>query len=403
MRKSLNQSPTSYEKGLALELKLVELFKRMGYDVIHDARKVGRSGVEHQIDVLAQYRCPLHTSQVIVEAKSYDSPIDKDRIMKLIQIVDDLGADRGVLVTTSYFTPEAIKTAKGYNVDLWDREQIVKFLGEIEITSAEKGLSTGISVKERVAHFVVTTEAAQRIVSNLLEKRGKGGLLGVGRIIESLQSITLQYFPYYEAEIQTTVDEIEKTGFLSTRTIHKIVTTKVSFDAINGDLIVIDELGASPVHSCLKALNEDEIKLIKAMKPKGEYTVQNIAGGLGISEGKAKKTLSGLVSKGALESRRGDRGVLFYRHKTPFPWDPRLLRSFSDNLKLKEIERADTKFVSPKIEAGDIIKRIELYWNAKVNEINLLYYPYYICNLITSDGSQRMNIVDAITGKLREL
>ena len=92
---------TTYEKGLAFELKLTELFKKMGYDVIHNVKKVGRSGAEHQIDVWVEYRCPLHTSKVIIEAKSYDKPIDKDRIMKLVQIVDDLGADRGIIVTTS--------------------------------------------------------------------------------------------------------------------------------------------------------------------------------------------------------------------------------------------------------------------------------------------------------------
>src|SRR3990170_1275738 len=114
----MTKSLTTYEKGLAFELKLAELFKKMGYDVIHDIKKVGRSGAEHQIDVLAEYRYPLHTSKVIIEAKSYDRPIDKDRVMKLIQIVNDLGADRGIVVTTSYFTPEAIKTASGHNVEL---------------------------------------------------------------------------------------------------------------------------------------------------------------------------------------------------------------------------------------------------------------------------------------------
>jgi HJR/Mrr/RecB family endonuclease len=120
------KSLSTYEKGLAFELKLTDLFKKMGYDVIHSTKKVGRSGAEHQLDVLAEYRCPLRTSKVIIEAKSYDKPIDKDRVMKLIKIVDDLGADSGIVVTTSYFTPEAIKTAVGHNVELWNREQLAK-------------------------------------------------------------------------------------------------------------------------------------------------------------------------------------------------------------------------------------------------------------------------------------
>lgn len=139
---------TTYEKGLALEQRLVQLFAARGYEVAHDVRMLGRSGAEHQIDLLARFACPLHTSAVVVEAKSYEGAIDKDRIMKLIQIVDDVGADRGIIITTSRFTPDAIKTAERRNVELWDRDRLGKLLGEIEITAVEKGLSRTIQLAE---------------------------------------------------------------------------------------------------------------------------------------------------------------------------------------------------------------------------------------------------------------
>jgi HJR/Mrr/RecB family endonuclease len=44
--------------------------------------------------------------------------------MKLIHEVGDLGVDRGILVTTSYFTPDAVSTAQGYNVELWDNVKL---------------------------------------------------------------------------------------------------------------------------------------------------------------------------------------------------------------------------------------------------------------------------------------
>jgi len=394
----LTETPTAHEKGLAFELKLVELFRRMGYDVIHNTKKVGRSGAEHQIDILVQYRCPLHTSQLIVEAKSYDSPIDKDRIMKLIQIVDDLGADHGIIVTTSYFTPEAIKTAKGHNVELWNREQLLKFLGEIELIAVEKGLPTEVSLKERVAKPIITIQDAERIEQNILEQRAKGGFLGKGKIIERLDSITIKYFPYYEAEIQAPVSEVEKTGWRSTRTVQKLVTVRINIDASDGDIVTVDESGVSSPYPFLKLLNEDEIRVFKSMKEREWYGTQNVVG-LGFSEGKARKILSGLATRGAVvgTSRGG------YRPKVPFPNDPRLLRSISDVLEIQEISKTDANFVSPEVEASDVIKRIEFYWSAKVNNVSVLYYPYYVCNLITQDGSQRTDMIDAIRGKLIEL
>lgn len=398
----MTETPTAHEKGLAFELKLVELFRRMGYDATHNTKKVGRSGAEHQIDLLAQYRCPLHTSQVIVEAKSYDLPIDKDRIMKLIQIVDDLGADRGVIVTTSYFTPEAIKTAKGHNVELWNREQLLKYLGEIELIAVEKGLPTRVTLKERVAQPIITTQDAERIEKNILEQRAKGGFLGKGKIIESLDSIIMKYFPYYEAEIQAPVSEVEKTGWRSTRTVQKLVTVRINIDALDGDIVTVDEGGVSSPYPFLRFLNEDEIRVFRSMKERAWYNARNVVG-LGFSEGKARKILSGLATNGAVESGQGYRGITVYRPKVPFPNDPRLLRSISDVLKTQEIPKTDAKFVSPEIEASDIIKRIEFYWGAKVNKISVLYYPYYVCSLITQDGSQRTDMIDALRGKLIEL
>ncbi len=76
------------------------------------------SGVDHQMDVLAEYRAPLHVSRITVECKSYDRPIDKEIVMKPLSEIDDFGVDRGVLVNTSYLTPDTVSTATGRNIDL---------------------------------------------------------------------------------------------------------------------------------------------------------------------------------------------------------------------------------------------------------------------------------------------
>ena len=295
----MSQKPSTYEKGLALELKLLELFKNANYNAIHNIKKVGRSGAEHQIDILAEYRCPLHTSQIVVEAKSYDSPIDKDRIMKLIQIVNDIGADRGIIITTSYFTPEAMMTAKGTNVELWDREQLLKSIGEIVLSATETGLPKEITVKEKTAQPKLTIKDAEKIENDILVQRAKGGFLGKGKIIEKLDSIALGYFPYYEIEVQASITEVEKTGFRSKRTVQKTVTSKISIDASNGDIVDVDENGISSPYPFLKSLNEEEIIVFKSFKEKGYFEVRDFLH-LGFSEAKSRKTLHSLALKDAL-------------------------------------------------------------------------------------------------------
>jgi hypothetical protein len=398
----LSQTPSTYEKGLALELKLLELFKNANYNVIHNAKKVGKSGAEHQIDILAEYRCPLHTSQVVVEAKSYDSPINKDRIMKLIQIVNDIGADHGIIVTTSYFTPDAMMTAKGNNVELWDRERLLKSIGEIEITATEKGLPKEILLKERTVQPLITIQEAETIEKNILERRAKGGFLGKGKIIEKLNTISLGYFPYYEIELQASVTEVEKTGLMSKRTVKKFVSNKICVDALNGDVVNVDETGISSPYSVLKSLNEEEIVIFKSINKKGNYEARNFLH-LGYSEGKIRKILHSLVSKGALTTSRGKKGLTLFQSKILFPQDLRLLKSISAVLKMQELSKTDAEFISPKIEASDILKRVEFYWDAKGKTIDLLYYPYYVVDLITQDSSKRVDIIDAINGTLKEI
>ncbi len=398
----LSKSTSAYEKGLALELKLLEIFKKANYNVIHNVKKVGRSGAEHQIDLLAEYKCPLHTSQIIIEAKSYQSPVDKDRIMKLIQIVNDIGADHGIIITTSYFTPDAIITAKGNNIDLWDRNILTKYVGEIVLTGTEKGLTKEIQVKEKTAQPLISIQDAEKIENEFLEKRAKGGFLGSGKIIEKLNKISLGYYPYYEIELQATVNEVEKTGLMSKRTVNKIVSNKICVNALSGDIVNVDETGISSPYSILKLLNEEEITLFKAIRNKRNYEARAFLY-LGLSEAKIKKILHSLVAKGALSTLQGKRGITLFSPKFLFPQDIRDFTSISGILKMQEISKTEATFISPKIEASAIMKRVDSYWNAKSKSISLLYYPYYIVELISQDNSMRHDRIDALNGTLKEM
>jgi len=152
---------SALEKGTGFELKIAELFEKNGYHVTHDIKMKGKSGTTHQIDVLAEFKAPLHTSTVIIEVKSYKSNIDKDIIMKLIQIQQDLSADRAILATTSDFTPGALTTADQYNnLELWDGEKIASFLGKIQLMDTGDVMQESIQttkkmVTARISHSSV--------------------------------------------------------------------------------------------------------------------------------------------------------------------------------------------------------------------------------------------------------
>ncbi len=83
-----------------------------------DCKIVGKSTVTHQIDVLASHSDGLHTYKTVVECKYWDENINKDIIMKVAEIVEDAGINKGVIVSKKGFTPDAISFAKYRNIGL---------------------------------------------------------------------------------------------------------------------------------------------------------------------------------------------------------------------------------------------------------------------------------------------
>ncbi len=111
------------EKGKELE-DLVEYYlKLMGMKYRRNVRVRGLSGALHEIDFLVFLN---NQSKEVIEVKNLEKPVSKDVIMKVAEIVEDIGAYRGVVVSASGFTLGAIKMAKRLGVILFDQEDIEK-------------------------------------------------------------------------------------------------------------------------------------------------------------------------------------------------------------------------------------------------------------------------------------
>lgn len=78
----------------------------------------GKSGVEHQIDVLTSHTDGIHTYKTAIECKYWSENVNKDIIMKVAEVTEDSGINKGVIVSKCGFTPDAISFAKYKNVGL---------------------------------------------------------------------------------------------------------------------------------------------------------------------------------------------------------------------------------------------------------------------------------------------
>lgn len=78
----------------------------------------GKSGIEHQVDVLASHSDGIHTYKTAIECKFWKENISKDIVMKVEAVIRDANIDKGVIVSKVGFTPDAIAYAQYVKVGL---------------------------------------------------------------------------------------------------------------------------------------------------------------------------------------------------------------------------------------------------------------------------------------------
>lgn len=84
----------------------------------------GISGVKHQIDVLTAQTNGIHTTQTAIECKYLKNKVSKDPVMKLSETIKDSGIEKGIIVSRSGFTDDAIAQARNLNIGLVELREI---------------------------------------------------------------------------------------------------------------------------------------------------------------------------------------------------------------------------------------------------------------------------------------
>lgn len=86
----------------------------------------GKSGVSHQIDVLTSHSDGVHNYQTAIECKYWDKKVNKEIVMKVAEIIEDSGINKGVVVSKMGFTEDGISYAKYKNIALVELREIEK-------------------------------------------------------------------------------------------------------------------------------------------------------------------------------------------------------------------------------------------------------------------------------------
>lgn len=205
-----------------------------------------------------------------------------------------------------------------------------------------------------------------------VERRKRGGFLGIGKVAETLESLELVYYPYYEAEIDFQVAQRERVGLLKKRQIYEVAKTTASVDASTGVLVQTSDVGISYTYSYLPNLTKDEIAILRVVRS-DRFDISSVLA-LGFSEGKARRVITSLCGKGVLERLSGR--PVEYKSLREFPSDPRSLTSMTKAFELQERQPSIRMYHGPVKEPNSIIVALESYWNgATVAGLSLLLLP----------------------------
>jgi hypothetical protein len=93
------------------------LFRELGCTVTTDAEILGARG-KHLIDVSVRFSRFGLKQHWIVECKFWKSAVPKEKVLALKSIVEDIGADRGILVSESGHQSGAFAVAQHTNITL---------------------------------------------------------------------------------------------------------------------------------------------------------------------------------------------------------------------------------------------------------------------------------------------
>jgi len=126
--------------GYEFESLICDLFRRMGFDV-EQTPLSGDGGV----DVIALSQDPIYSGKYLIQCKRWRSSVGEPAVRDLYGVVLSQNANKGIIITSSYFTDKARDFVHGKNLELIDGKQLN---GLLKKYGFEENVTT-----EHIRHF----------------------------------------------------------------------------------------------------------------------------------------------------------------------------------------------------------------------------------------------------------
>ena len=147
---------------------VAKLLAELGFAAQVEDQLTSLRGVTHKVDVAARRIVAGVEVLWVVECKLWRSRVSKEKVAALAAICDDLGADRGLLMSETGFQSGALQMAAGRNITLTSLEDLhanaaadLQFARQNQIEHRLKSIETVLremkttSVGENFGYFIV--------------------------------------------------------------------------------------------------------------------------------------------------------------------------------------------------------------------------------------------------------
>ena len=106
--------------------KTAELFRSLACEADTEVLICGARG-KHKVDILVRFSRFGLQIKWIVECKFWKTAVTKEKVLALRATVEDIGADRGVLMSETGFQSGAIRVSEHTNITLTSLDELVPY------------------------------------------------------------------------------------------------------------------------------------------------------------------------------------------------------------------------------------------------------------------------------------
>ena len=158
--------------------------------------KIQGARASHDIDVLVNPKFLGKEMTWIVEAKDWSTNIPKEKVMALLSIVQDLGADRGFIISNKGFQKGAINCVKNTNITLANFEEFKESTKDFVNTEVIKHYEARLKILHaRYWSHPKRTRRDYELRHDLLSLSPFSGTTLLGHIQDVLLSIKSKSYP----------------------------------------------------------------------------------------------------------------------------------------------------------------------------------------------------------------